>query len=133
MIFTLPFTFIKAGEKQTKIKTKQTNWTPDVSMIGTARLDKFENLLLSLVHTYLTGFLSGRGGKMPPDPPSLPHALHTVTYLRPPPLGKKLKESLFAAPLTLYMYVHLAFTHMINALRPFPFFAGLPLPCIIVT
>ena len=42
---------------------------------------------------------------MPPNPPSLPHALHTYTYsppppiihtisFAPPPLGKKLKETL---------------------------------------
>ena len=42
-------------------------------------------------------------GSMPLDPPSLPHALHTDTYLPPnnpynlilppPPPGKKLKET----------------------------------------
>ena len=74
MISTLPFAFIKAGEKQTKIKTKQKTWTPDVSMIGTARLDQFENLLLRQLHVHTC-------------PPPLP------------PLGKKLKESLFVAPL----------------------------------
>ena len=34
------------------------------------------------------------GACMPPDPPSLLHALHTDTYLLPTPLGKKLKETL---------------------------------------
>ena len=44
-------------------------------------------------------------GSMPPDFPTLPHALHTDTYLPPPiihtisfgppPLGKKLKETLY--------------------------------------
>ena len=39
-------------------------------------------------------------GSMPPDPPSLLHALHTDMYLPPiisfcpPPLGKMLKEAL---------------------------------------
>ena len=42
-------------------------------------------------------------GSMPPDPPSLPHALHTDMYLPPPnnpynlippSLGNKLKETL---------------------------------------
>ena len=56
MIFNLAS--IKAG----KNKKQGRFWTPDLIMIGTAHLDQFENLLSILVHAYLTGFLSGRGG-----------------------------------------------------------------------
>ena len=36
-------------------------------------------------------------GSMPPDPPSLPHALHIDTYL--PPLGQKTERNTVEYPL----------------------------------